>query len=70
LRLVDIGHGGEFGIVVGFQSLGGGSRATAAAADQADFDGIGDGLGGDDGRKSGDSDGTGGFQKIAPLGLE
>jgi hypothetical protein len=44
MRLIDLGHRGQFGVLVGLQGLGSRAAATAPAADQSYFDGVGDSL--------------------------
>ena len=70
LRLVDVGDGGQLGVIVGVKRLRGGAAAAAAAADQSDLDGIGHGLRGDDGGKSGDQRARGPLEEIATIGGE
>ena len=72
LRLVDIGDGGQLGIVVGSQRLRRRAAAAAPAAHQPDLDGIRNGLRGDDRRESGRESGAqrarGRFQEAAAFG--
>ena len=73
LRLVDVGHGGQLGVIVGLQGLRRGAAAAASTAHQSYFDGIGHGLRRNDSRESGCNGrprrAAGGLEKITPLGI-
>ena len=53
MRLIDIRDGDELGIIVSVKRLRSRSGTSSAASDKADLNGIGHGLSGDDGGKSG-----------------
>ncbi len=66
--LINIGDGGQFGIIIGFESLRSGSSAAPSAADQADFNRVG-GLTTDQRREPGGEGGSRSLQEITAVVL-